>query len=102
MGGDPGAAKIARDRTRTEQQIEGAIFISAEEFNPRKHCVRANDAEKQASKVMEELKKCGILCVECHRSYDAHVRYGHPKVSWDQQFKDKGPGNPQLMGWAEC
>ena len=97
VGGDPGAAKIARDRTRTEQQIEGAI-----DRNPRKHCVCANDAEKQASKVMEELKKCGILCVECHRSYDAHVRYGHPKVSWDQQFKDKGPGNPQLMGWAEC
>ena len=28
VGGDPGAAKIARDRTRTEQQIAEAIIFN--------------------------------------------------------------------------
>ena len=84
----------------TTAELQIAHLHPAEALNPRKNCVYANDAAKQAKKVMEELKKCGILCAECHRSYDGHTLYGHPKVSWDQKFKDKGPGK-NGANWAE-
>ena len=55
--------------------------------------------EAHAEKLMAELRGCGILCRSCHRQYDAHERYGHPKVAWDAKFKAGGVAAANWEQW---
>ena len=53
VGGDPGAAKIARDRTRTEQQIAKAIIFNEKMMVSLRKRKPSNIRERKPSNIRE-------------------------------------------------
>jgi len=60
------------------------LLRAKKDGDPRKMVCYVVKASRRAkvTALRKEMKKCGILCRRCHDAYDAHQRWGHPKVAW--------------------
>ena len=84
-----------------KEGLQVAHLFPGKKLNPRKNVYYIVEPQREAhaEKLMAELRGCGILCRSCHRQYDAHERYGHPKVAWDAKFKAGGVAAANWEQW---
>ena len=77
------------------------LLRAKKDGDPRKMVCYVVKASRRAKVIAlrKEMKKCGILCRRCHDAYDAHQRWGHPKVAWDAIYKLHGVAAAQWPKW---